>query len=353
MLAILIFCVLTAILIFHQVFTQGLYSSMIMAALCVAAALTALNYYEIAAAFLSNLGLAAWAPHTISLMAIFILSLLGLREITDRFLPGNMKFSMIIDRLGSFVFSLIAALTITGIIALGLQSAPVPAKILGFDRCGENMDNPELDKNLFPNADRFVLSLMEQASKYSLAGKNSFVHNHPDMLRGLYLNRLVPEKHQGTRHEAHPDAIRVINFWRVNTPLIDNNGKQIVEDPDKTYLGVNLNIKSGTNDRKNHGARDADGSVRFALGHIRLVGFDPTRSVTSGLSVYPIGFINSDSDRVEISPINTGKRYSGNVNVSLLFAWPNNIKDSPPRYIEFKRSARANVDSKKILANIK
>ncbi|MCK4629217.1 MAG: hypothetical protein KAT56_09445, partial [Sedimentisphaerales bacterium] len=54
MIAILIFTVITGILIFYQVFTQGLFSNIIMAVLSLVAAITALNYYEPLAALLND-----------------------------------------------------------------------------------------------------------------------------------------------------------------------------------------------------------------------------------------------------------------------------------------------------------
>ena len=58
MIAILILCVVVGGLVYYQVFTQGLFSTLIMAVLSLVSAVIALNYYEPLATLLNDLGLA-------------------------------------------------------------------------------------------------------------------------------------------------------------------------------------------------------------------------------------------------------------------------------------------------------
>ena len=112
-----------------------------------------------------------------------------------------MNFPLMIDRLGSAFFALVSSLTITGMIALGFQSMPVSTAFLGFDRY-EELSKADSGKTLFPSGDSLVLAMVKGVSNNCFAGEKSFAQHHPDMLRELYLNRLVPEGYEGSRQEA-------------------------------------------------------------------------------------------------------------------------------------------------------
>lgn len=344
MLAIAIVCVIVGVLTYYQIFQQGLFSALIMAVLAMVSAVVALNYFEVLAALLSRIGLQSYAPQSICLVGTFTLCLLGLREATDRLIPGNMNFPMIIDRLGGAFFSLIASLTIAGIIALGFQALPINAKFLYFDR-HPNLQDLSESRGLFPNPDRFVASLMGQASNYCFAGATRFAQQHPDFAQELYLNRLALDP--GSRRESATDAIKYISGRLVEGNLRDDKGK-LIDPRDEVLVRVKIAIKSGSDKKGDSGARDVDGVIRFALGNVRLVGYaDPAGAhAAPGLSRYPMGVFAAGSNRVvERLALDAGKFFStGSPQVEFLFAWPADMNKWPIRFIEFKRSARAKVN---------
>ena len=154
MLAILIIFAIVGGIAFFLVFTQGLFSSLIMCVLCLISALIAFNYYELLGSKLNGIGLASYGGEAISLMGLFLLSLLVMRLAFDRLIKGNMKFPLLVDRIASAFFGLTAGMVIAGIIAIGFQLLPTPAKLLGFDRFPEVADrNLKERSNLFPSAD--------------------------------------------------------------------------------------------------------------------------------------------------------------------------------------------------------
>ncbi len=351
MIAILIFTVITGILIFYQVFTQGLFSNIIMAVLSLVAAITALNYYEPLAALLNDkVGIMNIGLKGISLLAIFIVTLLVLRTVSDQLIKGNMNFPLIIDRLGGGLCALVSSLTISGMIALGLQNMPISAAILGFDRCGESLQQPESDKGFFPFGDSFVTTIMNQASCYCLAGRDSFAHHHPNYLRELYLNRLMPDDFKGSRQEAGSDALKVEEVWLIDSELRDTqNQEAAMLKTGESLIGVRIKLKPGQGNRGDMGTVDADQTIRFSMGQIRLIGFNPNKPDKPGYSRYPIGFHAKGRSTYIKKSLKEGYFYKSSKNkpLSLLFKWPGKIKEAPPQYIEFKRSSRAPILLKK------
>ncbi|MCK5272067.1 MAG: CvpA family protein [Sedimentisphaerales bacterium] len=351
MIAILIFTVITGVLIFYQVFTQGLFSNIIMAVLSLVAAVTALNYYEPLSVILNDkVGIMNIGWRGVSLLAIFVVTLFALRMTSDQLIKGNMNFPMIIDRAGSGLCALISSLTISGMIALGLQNMPISAVILGFDRCGESLQQQESDKGFFPFGDSFVTAVMGQVSCYCLAGRDSFAHHHPDYLRELYLNRLIPDDFKGSRQEAGSDALAVEEMWPISSVLRDTqNNEEVTLETGESLIGVRIKLKPGQGNRGDMGTVDGDKSIRFSMGQIRLVGFDPDEPDKPGYSRYPIGFHAKGRPAYLKKSLNEGHFYKSSQNqpLSLLFKWPGKLGKAPPQYIEFKQSSRSPTRLKK------
>jgi len=330
----------------YLVFTQGFFSSIIMAMLCMMSALVAFNYFELLAGLLNSRGFAAYGTKGGSLVAIFLVTLLILRLLTDHFIKGNMNFSMLIDRIGASFFGLLSSLTMVGIIALGFQMMPIPSQIMGFDRYPD-MEKLEEAKNFFPSADGFVLSLVKQSSNYGFGGSTNFCHFHPDMRRELYMNRLTLA--QGSRQEASPDAIRLVKAWMIEDGLKDlSSGTTLNPEVDGQFIAARVQISAGSEAKP--GAQDADGKIRFALGNFRLVGFDPEERRKPGTSIYPIGFLLPDWKVADSVGLGEGKMLPGTREVDLLFEWPGDMQEIAPNYIEFKRTAWAKFTSAKMLA---
>jgi len=348
MLALLLIFVIVATITIYQVYTQGLFSAMIMAVLSIIAAMIAFNYFEALAAYLPRIGLANFCPQALSLMGLFIVSLLILRELTDRIIRANMKFPLLIDRAGASFFGLIAGLTIAGVAAVGFQLLPIPAAFLSFDRCPD-LSKPDETRNLY--ADGFIVSLFGQASDYCFAGKNKFNQNHPDMLDELYFNRLALDP--ASRREAAPDALRVTNVWAVGDEAVKDlaTDQTIIPGRNGALIAARLSIKPGTDDKKDRGARDVDGAIRFTLGNIRMVGFNEKDPHSDGTAVYPLGMLKPGARVIDRMSLNQGKFFKGRkAQIDLLFSWPGELEKITPLYIEFKRTSRAKLPSYKRIA---
>ena len=345
MLAIVISCVIVMVLTYYQVFQQGLFSSLIMAVCCISSAAIALGFYEPLAAKLMATGLRSFAPKTVCVVGLFVICLLILRECFDRLIRGNMNFPLIIDRAGAAVFSLIASMTIAGMIAIGIQMLPIGGKFLFFDRYPDIRDLDD-SKTLFPNADGFVAAIMSRTSNYCFSGASRFAQHHPDFIRELHMNRLALDP--ASRRNADPDSVTLIGKPTVvEGYLRDTTGKVMIEaQGDEKLVRVKLAIK-GPAGKDSDGAADVDGLIRFAMGNIRLVGFDSGQQAgrQAGVSQYPIGVFTmvGDDERVEILPLDEGKVLQKAGPVAFLFRWPGPLKETPPQYVEFKRSERLKV----------
>ncbi|MBN1766632.1 MAG: CvpA family protein [Sedimentisphaerales bacterium] len=339
MIAIVILCALTLLLVYYQALKEGLFSSMIMAVESVVAAIVALNFYEPLGSVLNNFSalLGKMGPQGISMLGVFVLTLVLLRLLTDRIVKGNMIFPDMMNKAGGAVFSFISAMTITGMMALAIQSMPVSAVFLGFDRYGEQLDAPEAGRQLWPGGDRLLLAMMKQVSTHCFAGQNSFAQQHPDMLYEMYLNRVVPADQEGSRKEAGADVLDVRGAW-----VLDREFREAPLQSGEQYIVVKVYITRGSGERGDRGSVDSDGAVRFGRGHFRLVGYNPAEHNSPGTSQYPIGIIEPDGSGLELLSFTEGQYFASgrSPEVDLLFKWPKSV---PPQYIEFKRSARAGV----------
>jgi len=343
MLANIILWIIIAAITYYQVVRGGLFGSMLMAVLTVSSAVIALNYFEILGNLINNFGLGHFGPWAIALIGLFSIILLVLRIVANLILPQKIALPRLIDTSGACFFSLVTSLVVTGIIAIGVQTMPLPAKILGFNRF-PNLNQMEERKNLFPNSDGFLLGIMRNASKYCFAGRQGFGQNHPDLLKELYLNRLVLDP--GSRREAGPGSISVKSAQLIKNPVADAKTRQpLVLNSNESLLVVTVSINPGVRGKYKTGAADSDGLIRFVMGNFRLAGFNPAEHTSRGINQYPVGFLSGDGQTLEPLPLNEGRCIpaGSSSQVELLFIWPVNPANTPPRYLDFKCSVHADI----------
>lgn len=338
------------------VFNQGLFSSLIMCVLSLVSALIAFNYYEALGRKLSGFGLEPYGPEAISLMALFLLSLLVLRIAFDRLIDGNMKFPLIVDRIASTLLGFVSGMVIAGVIAIGFQLMPTPTKLLGFDRFPNAADrNLEERNHLFPRVDGFVSSVVGQASMYGFAGDLTYTQYHPDFLAELYLNRVTLDPY--SRQSAATNCLKIDTAWVMtqNNILDCRNNELIMPDTGEIFIAVRLHIHAGSESKDDRGAADADRKIRFTLGNIRLLGFDKKDKHAQGISRYPRGILKPGFQIIDGMGYDQGRQFQEGQSraVDLLFAWPEQYKQITPQWIEFKGSARAVMPSVAKLENEK
>jgi hypothetical protein len=339
---------MVGVLTFYQIFKQGLFSALIMAVLSIASAFAAINYYESLARVLNDAGLSNFGMEAVCLLLLFSACLLFLRLLSDRLIRGNMNFPLLIDRVGAGFFGLIGSLVIAGMVAWGFQLLPLDAKIMGFNR-HPKLPQMEKESNLFPNADGFVVGLVRRASNYGFAGGNPFNRTHPDFLSELYMNRLALDP--ASRREAADGSVQIDQAWILKEGVSDCRSNEKLTAPrGEIYIVVRVQIKAGTGDEE-RGSRDVDNNIRLVMGGVRLVGYELEDQRGDGYARYPMGILKPGWRLVDRVGLDQGRMFTTTTGVlDLLFEWPSDIKTIPPDYIEFKRSARADMPSAKELA---
>jgi hypothetical protein len=210
--------VLVAAVAFYQ-YIQGFFSAMISSILVILAALIAVAYHEPVAEALLAKPLPAHA-HAVVLVVMFALTYVLMRLLADKLVPGNVRFSLLVDKIGAGVFGLLAGVFTVGVLAIAAQLLPFGPSIGGYSRFAL-VDRPDISfKNtvrrlyytkvgvwnelehdrydsasaawMFPlPCDGAVLGLTSILSAGgSLAGDRPFAQVHPDYATELFGNRL-------------------------------------------------------------------------------------------------------------------------------------------------------------------
>lgn len=212
----IIMLVLVAAVAFYH-YIQGFFSAMISCMLVILAAVVAVAYHEPVAEGLLAQHLPAYA-HAVVLVVMFALAYAFMRLVADRLVPGNVRFHVLVDKIGAGVCGAVAGIFATGVLAVAAQSMPFGPSIGGYARMpladrGEisfndlprkyystnfgvwnelDRDNLDSASGLFPlPVDGAVLGLTSYLSDGgSLAGNRSMARIHPDYATELFGNRL-------------------------------------------------------------------------------------------------------------------------------------------------------------------
>ena len=348
MIAIIIVLVILLGLVYFQVFTQGIFSCFIMMVWTIISAMVALNYQDYLAMLMIDNGLGFY-PKAVALLAPFIITLFVLREISDRFIPGNMRFPELIDRAGSTLFALVTSLIITGMVSLCFQNLPLPTQILGFERMSSLEDLDE-QKTWWPGGDGLIVSTLNQASAYCFAGDRSYDQVHPEYLRELHMNRIVPENHEGSKKFAPSGSITVKNakvrqgsIQLVTITPATNRSAETRKPAGKLEKGsgelisITIDINARPSEKENVTCKDVDGNIRFALSQFRLVGHSEGKDT---IECFP-STVMIGSNTGEQMGLDDGKIYTAAEEIELIFQWPTSVKSVAPEFIEFKNTCRA------------
>ena len=307
---LIIFIIFAAVAYFH--YTQGLFSAALSAMICVLSAVLAIGYNDVLASYI--LSKAPEQATAISITAIFIVSYVAMRLIFDNLVPGNVRYPLLVDKIGAGAAGVVAGLFCTGVLGVAAQSLPFGAAIAGFSRQDLGIDRPvsisggeaneshsidavvsdevlgnrlgDSSHGLWFNQDGMVVELASQLSDAGsvLDNDRPFEQAHPDYLDELFGQRLgIPP---GAKHVA-TGGISIANTYVISTrpprDFLDAEIKDVRQDeplPEQTLpdgpttlavVRVNFGGDSG----------DSDGFLRLSPAAVRLC--------TSGRDFYPIG----------------------------------------------------------------
>jgi uncharacterized membrane protein required for colicin V production len=130
-LSLLVLILVGVIAFFH--YTQGFFSATLSAIICVLAAVMAVSYDEPLVDALLK-GKMADQAHACMLIVIFAGVYCLLRFAFDAMVPGNVRFPVLVDKIGAGVMGLIAGLFAGGIFAIAAQMLPFGPTVGMFSR---------------------------------------------------------------------------------------------------------------------------------------------------------------------------------------------------------------------------
>src|SRR5215204_4864671 len=127
-----IFVVVFVGIVAYWHYLQGFFSAAISALLAIVAALVAVGYHEEIAMMLA--GKMNDQANAVGLVSLFGVTYLLLRLIFDKAIPGNVRFPVLLDRIGAPIMGLIAGIFGVGVLVIAAQTLPFGPSIAGYQR---------------------------------------------------------------------------------------------------------------------------------------------------------------------------------------------------------------------------
>ena len=312
-----------AIAFFH--YTQGFFSATISAALTILSAVLAFSYHETVVETLLG-GRFADAAHGMALAILFAVIYLVLRVGFDKMIPGNMRFPVIVDKVGGAAMGLVAGVFAVGVIAIVAQYLPMAPAVGGYSRYvtegtrsvtippegagGRRALNSETwdplksekpggfeegDKQgiVLPIDDVVVNTVARLSDGGSLGWNRPLTSVHPDFLQELFGQRLgIQAKASRVTTAA---GLGPVELFRVDTlPRRDHEYKDIRSAPlETTPLKPKANeVLVVARVMFERPAKDAGDLVRFSPGAVRLVARKGTGPDAEMVNYYPVGTVD-------------------------------------------------------------
>ncbi|HAU37286.1 MAG TPA: hypothetical protein DCX07_06165 [Phycisphaerales bacterium] len=274
MLIVVLATILILAIAFFQV-NQGLYSALIMTILTIACALLAFNYYEPLAATLYG-RMPDYADGA-CLMVLFVIPLLIIRELFDRYLGGNVVMGVWADRIGGGVLGLVAGTVLVGVLLVAVQMFPFPAAILGYAPYDATLKRSAHLEPFRP--DEFVLGMVGTLSGGSMRSENNFAGAHREMLLDLFCARNDAGLYG--RKTTKPDSAAVLSV----TDVTEQNPPWTADVPANDRLDASQSVKTlVVRTSIDENAREERTWIILPATHFRL-------SDKAGNSYYPIGYL--------------------------------------------------------------
>jgi uncharacterized membrane protein required for colicin V production len=154
--------------IVYALMSEGLWGSALMFFNVLFASLITFNFYEpLAQLIVDQVGqeIVSSFADSVSMMLIFIVSLLLLRLATESLTPSMVRFPTPLYHLGRVIFGVGAAMVMMGVLLLGFQAAPVQKKMLG----AWDYKHKVFGSDSMPRFDRDFLAFFQYTSGYTFA----------------------------------------------------------------------------------------------------------------------------------------------------------------------------------------
>jgi len=338
MLLIILATILVAAIAFYQV-VQGLFSALIMAFLCIVSLTISFNFHEPLAEVIRKYQPLCAEPA--ALLCLFVISLIVLRVLTDRYLGRNVVTGVWANRIGGGFLGLVTGMILVGVLTVAIQMLPFGPSILGYRPFADDLRSAQGIAPFYP--DDFALGLAKVFSRGSLmtSTENTFQRTHDNLKLELFCARNDAGK--GGRGDAAPGSMSLSGAYAPET----YSGSWVETVPLNPLLeGEGINKVVVIRAVIDQSARDGDGWWRLPATHFRLVAAD-------GNSYYPIGYLVKSGRGLECiaAPMEDGVPLLARLTVErdskdarLSVDWVYRIPESEiPAEIIFRRSVRAPI----------
>jgi len=356
--ALIVFSAILILAIAFFQIVQGLFGALVMAVLTILSALLAFAVYPPLAELLYG-AQPAYAD-AVALMASFIIPLLCLRVLADRFIPANVVLGVWPDRICGGLLGLLVGMVITGVLAVAAQLLPFGPVVMTYRPFDDTLRRTSALAPFY--CDEFVLGSVKALSAGSLSALSSgssgadrqFGRLHDDLLLEAYCARNTAEKFGRT--EAPVDSLKRVEFynapdtrlaaWRDDVPRNHLLGPAVIDK----MLIVRCQIDYSARDEAD--GQDVVQRWRLPATHFRLVS-------KTGASYYPLAYLTYDSDgwaahpAAKSEPGPDGLEAAAQIgklivirpverDQSLIVDWVYRVPiDEEPRYVVFRRLSRA------------
>lgn len=348
--ALIIFATVFVLAIaFFQVI-QGVFSAMIMAVLTTLCTCLAFAVYQPLASVLYTTQ-PAYAD-AVALVATFIIPLLVLRILADKFIPGNVVLGVWPDRICGGVLGLLTGIMIVGVLTIAVQLLPFGVSVMTYRPFDSTLQRTSALAPFY--SDEFVLAAVKSFSAGSLKADRPFSQVYDDLLLDAYCTRNTAGKFGRTG--ALPNALESVEFynapelrlasWEQDVPRNPLLGAKVLDK----FLIVRCKIAASAQDPPDK--EDPVRRWRLPATHFRLVS-------TAGGSYYPLAYLTYDTGGWAAQPAPTVKadslegepgraeigklivvRPSKEKGASLTVDWVYRVPfDAKPRYVVFRRTA--------------
>jgi hypothetical protein len=378
-------------------YLQGFFSAAISAILAIIAALIAVGYHEEIVALMA--GKMNDQANAIALVCLFAITYLLLRIIFDMAIPGNVRFPVMLDRVGAPIMGLIAGIFGVGVLVIAAQTLPFGPSIAGYQRYPVSFDKTviihqtgrqsdadaiydEIDgerflsdesQGLLVGVDDIVLNVMKKVSAEDgpLGRGQSFADVHPDYLQELFGQRTGLQAAASRTANPGKTSVQSLNIvgplrqvdqerWNIGGSNVGIRGKNTNPPPPpldpqripaegKVHLVVRAHFSKDDADKKTN-------MVCLSAANIRLVAKSTETSPPRFRNYFPIGtleggqilYANAPDDYLFV-PADKSADFVFEVDEEGVFTSADSSDKTAPRriapgvFLEVKRLARVSL----------
>jgi len=292
---------------------QGLFSSLIMFFDVLASALLAFAFYEKVHGMWSG-SVSDGLGHGLALMVVFLVSLVVLRQVTDRLVPDDVQMPRPVAMAGGGIFGFGSAMMLTGMAMIAIQMMPIGSDVFFFERYTSDPETGDVRSSTLGvfGPDKFTFGLVRGLSSDGKFGAgNSLAYAKPDLIEQLYSARAAPQSEAQMFVPAN--CIKVRDWWVTNgldhaTHEAKGEGAAAAltrsfqtREPKK--IGLQYLVATVYVDKSAAPKTRAD--IRFRIPQFRVIGFDNGNSQEEP-SVYLACGMTDLYSHVKIGPFPVG-----------------------------------------------